>query len=242
MMEGRGMSNRRRWTLAGRAAGELLLVVVGILLAFQFEGWRAARQLADEEERVLRSIDADLEQTLARIEDVRGSQSRALEAKRTLLAMALGERSVAAPDSFAILVTWAGTWWRLEPVTETYDALVGAGELDLIQDRELRGELAAFASDLAFGFEDEVETQALLMEMSRRESRLGLVPVSLRIQGIGAPAPDDLSGLPDLLEDPEYLYFLGRHASLEFRRLEYYDGIEASAIRIREMLAAPAGS
>ena len=236
------MSNRRRWALAGRAAGEVLLVVVGILIAFQFEDWRAARQVAQEEERVLRSIDADLEQTLARIDDVRGFQSRALEAKWTLVSMALGEQTAATADSLATLVTWAGTWWRLEPVTETYDALVGAGELDLIQDRELRGELAALASDLDFGYEDEMETQALLMEMSRRESRLGLVPLTRRLQLYDVPAPDDLSGLQELLGDPEYLYFLGRHASLESRRLEYYDAIESAALRIREMLAPRTGS
>ena len=236
------MSRNGRWDLAGRAVGELLLIVVGILIAFQLEEWRAARQLAAEEAQVLQSIDADLERTLARIDTVRGFQGRTIEAKRALLRIAVGEEPLPAHDSLAVLVTWAGTWWRLEPVMETYDALVGAGELHLVRDRELRGELAALASDLAFGFEDEVESQALLLEMSGRESRLGPAAIALRLEYIDAPPPDDLSDLPTLLDDPQYLYFLGRHASLEARRLAYYDGVEEAALRIREMLAAHAGS
>ena len=95
---------------------------------------------------------------------------------------------------------------------------------------------------MTLGFEDEMERQALLIDMSRRESRLGLVPLTRRLQLNDVPAPDDLSGLPGLLDDPEYLDFLGRHASLESRRLEYYDGIESATLGIRDMLGVRTGS
>jgi len=67
----------------------------------------------------------------------------------------LKDENIANDSLYRYISSGALSYWRAEVVTGTYDALIGSGKTNLIQNNELTRTLAEFSSEIKFGFEDE---------------------------------------------------------------------------------------
>lgn len=73
-------------------------------------------------------------------------------------------------DSLSNLIGYGTSWYRAEPITGAYNALISAGKIDLIENEELRHLLTQFAADLESGFEDQQTTMDLLTVLTTQTS------------------------------------------------------------------------
>jgi hypothetical protein len=216
---------------AVRLIAEGLVMVLGILLAFQLENWREGRARYQLETAQLVAIRDDVLENQQRLEDVLALQRETVESGRILLAAHAGRLPAPLGDSLVVLFDNAESWWRLEPVTGAYDAMVGSGDVVRLRNQSLLRALASLAADLTSEFEDQQESMDLLAEMRRRAMSfgVGLTDPDLLIR-IDPSAPMeaiaesvDSGAATSLLGDRSYAHLLARRITMEMNRLEWQD-------------------
>lgn len=136
-----GQDNIRKYLLY--AIGEILLVVLGILIALQVNTWNENRKIANEEQAILARLLEDLE--LAKIQSQQFIEREKEDIQR--LKLALGNQQelteiIQQPnrDHF-----FYASFWDLSfdvPVIITYEDLQNAGDTGKIQNTRLRTKLS----------------------------------------------------------------------------------------------------
>ena len=116
------------------AIGEILLVVIGILIALQIDTWNEERKNRAFEREVLAQIKENLVQDRKALEVVAKSYRDAIEASRLLLDSS--NRS-AYPDSVPYWLGRVAHFDRFQPLTNSYEALKSRG-LDNVTDDSVR--------------------------------------------------------------------------------------------------------
>ena len=124
------------------AIGEILLVVIGILLALQINNWNEARKARTFEREILTQIQINLQKDRQRLIEIVDIGIRARASIEKILNVEQGESS----DS---LHYWLGNiirFARFQSLTNAYEALKSEG-LDVIQNKELRFLLGSYYDD-----------------------------------------------------------------------------------------------
>ena len=150
------------------AIGEIVLVVIGILIALQINNWNEKRKASIEELNILKALQSDFFTSKKRIEETIKIQSRVMKNSEVLIE--IHERQNKSEinyfdthlDSLDYLISYGISWYRAEPITGAYNSLISAGKIDLIQNQELRQVLAQFIADFESGFEDQDSAMKLL--------------------------------------------------------------------------------
>jgi len=173
---------REKKGLGLRVLSELIVIAVGVLIAFQVESWRDSVQSRQREQAQLVALAADFNENVARLRDVEAFQRRALGAYREVLAIGTRDVPMPRPDSAYMLFRRVRQFARFEPVTGAYDAMVSSGDLRLLQSQELRAQLAAFVGAAGDGYEDEGLAELLRAEFTLLGARM--IPMGPMTQGL----------------------------------------------------------
>ncbi len=158
------------------AIGEIILVVIGILIALQINNWNENRKAANEEIKILNALQDDFKVSKERIEKTIKSQSRVISHNQVLAGIYERQNKKEQQyfdthlDSLSMLISWGTSWYRAEPVIGAYNSLTSAGKIDLIQNGKLRSLLAQFIADFESGFEDQENSMRLLEKLNDEES------------------------------------------------------------------------
>ncbi len=172
MAEQRSSSIQWRRLLVESAA-----IVLSILLAFAVDASWDRYKERKSEEALLRGILADFRSSRSSLEE-RAELARRMARNAGLFLDLVsgwsGPRPLDVPDSLILAVLGGPTY---EPATNTLDAALGSGEIELIRSSELRAELATWRRLLADTAEDEIEVRRLtneqLLPALARAARLG---------------------------------------------------------------------
>jgi Family of unknown function (DUF6090) len=212
------------------AIGEIVLVMIGILLALQVNTWNENRKDRDEEQELLKALQIDFKETKKRFEETLIRQNTVVNYSRRLLVLHERNQLLEKQDSIGDFVVFGAlSWWRTEPVTGTYDAMIGAGNIGLLKNKELRRILAEFNAELTAGFEDHEYSIDLLTILTEKQSEFAF---NLNYKGARS-----LLGLPDyqnskenniaiitqvkrLIKDRSFFGILSSKMAMEINRLE----------------------
>jgi len=124
------------------AIGEILLVVIGILIALSINTWNENRKESEFEKEILEQIKTNLEKDRAALVSFANNGKRAIASTNKILALPPGSKH----DS---LKYWLGDimqFDRFQPLTSSYEVLKSKG-LDLISNKELRFQLGSYYDD-----------------------------------------------------------------------------------------------
>ena len=124
------------------ALGEVVLVVVGILIALQINNWNELRKERNREDKFLMSLKADLMVDLESLDNaIAHRTSKVVCANLLLRPQEIGARSeVQRADS---LITRLLGWIRFVPRTNTLDELISTGNLNIIANDSIKTMLLA---------------------------------------------------------------------------------------------------
>lgn len=131
------------------AIGEILLVVIGILIALQVNNWNEGRKLESEENRILTALKDDMIQGIEKLEYRASYEDGNMESIKILLTEGPLKDSLLSHDKIDSLMY--GPLWQSVfevPVLQTYNDLKSSGEVSIIQNLSIRNKLA----DLELGF------------------------------------------------------------------------------------------
>jgi len=130
----------------GYALGEIVLVVIGILIALGIDNWNEERKNDVFEREILVQISENLKKDQQNLNTIISNARRAVECSEKILAL---ERGTPPPDS---LKYWLGSivqFDRFQPLTNAYEVLKSKG-LDLVSNKELRFLMGTYYDDQAY--------------------------------------------------------------------------------------------
>ncbi len=129
------------------------VIVISILLAFGIDAMWDEYQERIEEEEILAALQTEFETNLSEIETVIDFHSRARDTIDEMVSGTEEEIRALGQQRRSEYVVAMCNPWSFYPVLGTTQALIGAGELDILENRRLRVALTTFL----FLVEDSIE-------------------------------------------------------------------------------------
>jgi hypothetical protein len=120
------------------AVGEIMLVVIGILIALQVDTWNEERKIAAQEQQVLRSLHAEIEFNKTVLRECMNHIEQSIDTTHTLQAY-LGPNHAGLSNKRVLGLLSASSYVpSCNVVTDVLEELRSSGNLQFIQNREMR--------------------------------------------------------------------------------------------------------
>ena len=124
------------------AIGEILLVVIGILIALQIDNWNNERIEASAEQTILKNLRVDFRNNISNVNAVYNSSLEAYQASVKLLEIIKDDNAVNPAEIELLVDDIINKIQSLDIITGSLDELFNTGSLHLISDPVLRKQLS----------------------------------------------------------------------------------------------------
>jgi hypothetical protein len=130
------------------AFGEIILVVIGILLALQVNNWNEDRKVKMKEKSYLQRFQQELGLNLNEMDRLIQQSDDVLVKIDSLMALHFGEIPPVSHKTFNQLAKNSVDYLVYQSAEATIEDLIGSGELDIIEDAQIRESIATWKSGL----------------------------------------------------------------------------------------------
>ena len=149
------------------AIGEIVLVVIGILIALQINNWNTNYKRHQEEVQLLKDIHKEFLENKEQLKLVKSYHEMAYEGTETLLNLMPIDLSKIKIDSIVDLLDKTYHNWSFNPQQSTINTLINTSSFDLISNVELRKLLQNW-TDLYLDYtEDELDGRYQVINFHR---------------------------------------------------------------------------
>ena len=124
------------------AIGEILLVMIGILLALQVNTWNEERKDRNREQAILYSLQQDFTTNISNVNNAFNTFSEAYESSVVLLEIVKDKGPIDPGEVEQLLDDIINKTSSLDIITGSLDELLSTGAFNLIKDEELRKQLS----------------------------------------------------------------------------------------------------
>ena len=121
------------------ALGEIVLVVIGILIALKISNWNESIQIKKEEVKTLNSLSEELKGNLSEFDSIFNAQLIRNESLQTVLFIDIKNQPISYLDS---LITNNVESYSYNPSTGIYNSMINSGKIELISNDELKKRVA----------------------------------------------------------------------------------------------------
>ncbi len=136
------------------AIGEVVLVVIGILIALQLNNWNQDRVAADKEQLLLSELHDEFVNNKKQFEEVVHWHQDSYDACEQIIAMFPIDLEVVDLDTLGKYHWDLGTTWTFNPSQGVINSLVNTSSFELISNDTLRRHIIAW-SDVLTDYQDE---------------------------------------------------------------------------------------
>lgn len=130
------------------AAGEVFLVMIGILLALQVNNWNERRKERNTEKMVLAALHSEFSEARDDLEDWKASLEKQRDALNKLITYCGPSRPTISIKSLDTTISKSFTLPTFDPPSATLNDLINSGKIDVISNQQLRGVLSAWNGKL----------------------------------------------------------------------------------------------
>jgi len=124
------------------AIGEILLVVIGILIALQINNWNEQRKDRIREQAILNSLQQDFKTNIVNVNDAYITFSEAYESSVVLLEIVKDNNTINPTEVEDLMDDIINKTKSLDIITGSLDEIFSTGTFNLIKDEELRKQLS----------------------------------------------------------------------------------------------------
>ena len=193
----------------------------------------------------LEALRVDMHDNLTRLDLLIKDQIDLLGTQRQLLRVIHGVDPTPSSAEVGRLIYQSRRFFRLEPVTGAYDALVASGDLRLVGSKDLRAALARFYGHAARGYEDEELSTLYRIDFTRSiveaTDFLAAVPPEARVI-YGAPESQFSIDVESVLNNRSFSSYLVLLLRTEYYVTEYYQQIRGDATEIARLINVEIGN
>lgn len=122
------------------AAGEIVLLVIGILIALQINNWNDDRIARNVEINYLKNLKSDLTSNIEELDRYIAVRSSSIDAARQMLEYFDG-KPITDYDAFNVLPADIYNWQRFYQSNNTFKELLNSGNLALISNESIKSNL-----------------------------------------------------------------------------------------------------
>jgi len=137
------------------AFGEIILVMIGILLAVQVNDWSTLRKEQKEEQQLLRQLKTEFEVNRMQIEDKITLHGQIVNSGKQVLRLVDGQDRTLSLDSLYSHLGWTITAPTFDPSLGVTNDLINSGKLYLIRNDSLRHLVSGWSGYIDFATEEE---------------------------------------------------------------------------------------
>ncbi|MBT8297956.1 MAG: hypothetical protein KJO52_06440 [Maribacter sp.] len=130
------------------AIGEIILVVIGILIALQINNWNETRKMDIKEAIYLSDLKTDLKQSQTSLNRVIKKTDGVAKAIDTLVALIKKNNEALTAQQIDSLTIRSTGFTVLMPSEGVINDIIGSGKLDMIKNNVLRNKIASWEADL----------------------------------------------------------------------------------------------
>ena len=139
------------------AIGEIILVMIGILLALQVNNWNTARLESSKEQLVLKNLQTDFKANIKAFNEAFKSSSEAYNACNTLLEIIKTQDTIRNNEDIENLIdTIINEFTSLDLSDGSINEIINTGSLTIIKDVKLRNQLSKWSQTIN-DMNDDVE-------------------------------------------------------------------------------------
>lgn len=128
--------NRKKWSAYFM---ELLVVIIGISIAFALENWSEKKRNTQNEINYLNSLAKDIEEDAQEIQSILDSSDVIIQHVSELFSYLYGNRPVEGIQSYHITSTYTAPHFNAKD--GTYTSLLNSGSIGIIENYELKSRL-----------------------------------------------------------------------------------------------------
>jgi hypothetical protein len=119
------------------AIGEIILVVIGILIALSINNWNETRKTKITEHTYLKNIKADLELNLVSLNEFILSRQEAVKSSKIIVDYFNNPNSINL-NTFNLHSTNVMIWFPFQQNDNTYQELINSGKLSIISNKAIK--------------------------------------------------------------------------------------------------------
>ena len=135
------------------AIGEIILVVIGILIALQINNWNESNHLKIEELKSLESLLSEFQGNLQEFDITHAEQLNRNNAINQILFSDVSNYSLSSLDSLYLKANFN---WTYNPSFSIYNSLINTGKIQLISNETLKNKISQFKEQVNDYLEDEI--------------------------------------------------------------------------------------
>jgi len=135
------------------AIGEIILVVIGILIALQINIWNQSKILKFQEVKSLESLHSEFQENLKKFDKIHALQVIKNDAITQILFSDVSNYSLSSLDSLYLKANFN---WTYNPSFGIYNSLINSGEIQLITSDTLKNRISQFKELVNDYLEDEI--------------------------------------------------------------------------------------
>ncbi|UAM99089.1 hypothetical protein K8354_04490 [Polaribacter litorisediminis] len=120
------------------AIGEIVLVMIGILLALQVNNWNENRKISNTEQLLLRDLKTEIQSNIIALDTIIKSHRASLNAIITFDSIITNLKQFNSPLELDTLFKTHDFNMTYDPRTGILNSIINSGKLDYISNRELR--------------------------------------------------------------------------------------------------------
>lgn len=124
------------------AIGEIILVVIGILIALQINNWNEVQKDRNREQAILKSLKIDFNTNISNVNDASSNFMEAYEASANLLEIIRNDDSIDGSEIEQLLDDIINKTKSLDIITGSIDEMLNTGSINLIGDKNLKNKLS----------------------------------------------------------------------------------------------------
>ena len=133
------------------AIGEIVLVVIGIIIALQLNNWNQNVALKNEELKVIKSLNREFSENLQKFDILYKIH---LNRKKSIEIIMSHEIKNLSLDSISSLINNIGTNYTFDPYQGIYNSIINSGKIELISNDSLKLKLSKF-QDILSDYQEE---------------------------------------------------------------------------------------
>lgn len=132
------------------AIGEIILVVIGILIALQVNTWNQNRLDSKKEQQLLQAVQVKMQHNRFQAKTGYDRYNSVLEASKQLIKMSTNQLSSIDQEELDYFFHTLSKRFLVGNSNKTsiYDEMIGSGQLGLLKSKELRSELTSLKANL----------------------------------------------------------------------------------------------